>query len=330
MTRTMIISGVNLDRAWTDLGPVFGEALRDWSRQVLALAVDEAGRRGADLLVVLGGLTDRSTALPDTVDYAAQVLGSFTGQVLVVPGPGDWTDGNDLYALLQWAPNTSVLTSASFEQVIDQPGVWASAWTSPVGSTPRMVPDSMAPTRTLFRPALTENQTEMLREHGRVATTGPASDGVLSVPDLVGSPGAEGGWGLIIDLDEADAEGERVHLPGQPGQNTDVDVSRLRDPADFAEALKKASQGAGPVVISLIGSLAPSILLPGFGGPEIPAAVVLDLSGLQYAVAAPEPTDRSTRAEFLRAMATTRGDERERHQTTALGLRALESSAAGA
>jgi hypothetical protein len=330
MTRTMMIAGVNLDKAWTDLGPGLGAALRDWSRQVLALTVDEAGRRGAELLVVLGGLVDRSAALPDTVDYAAQVLGSFSGQVLVVPGPADWTDGNGLYALQAWAPNTTVLNSASFELVVGQPGVMASAWTSPVGSTPRLVPDATGPARTLLRPSLTQDQAEKLRDHGRVATTGAASEAVLSVPDLVRAPGTEGGWGLIIDLDEADAEGERVHLPQQPGRTTSLDMSGLRDPAEFAEALTTVGQEAGPVVVSLTGSLGPSMLLPGFGGPEIPTAVVLDLSGLRYAVETPEPSDRSTRAEFLRAMSTTRGDERERHQTTALGLRALESSAVGA
>ena len=40
---------------------------------------------------------DRSTVLPETVEYAAAVLGSFPGHVLVAPGPTDWIgDGGPL------------------------------------------------------------------------------------------------------------------------------------------------------------------------------------------------------------------------------------------
>ncbi|KRA37896.1 hypothetical protein ASD81_04220 [Nocardioides sp. Root614] len=304
--------------------------MRDWSRQVLAHAVAAGGRRGVDSLVILGGLLDRSTALPATVDFAVQVLGSFGGQVVVVPGPSDWTDGMDLYALTDWAPNTTVIGSATFESVAGLSGARASAWTSPVGSTPRVASDSDEAPGILLRAGLTEEQAAVLQSHGRVLTSGPASEGVLTVPDLVRVPGTDGGWGLVIDLDSVDTEGERVELPPQPGRRVDLDVSGMREAAQLADALARAGREAGPVVVSLTGLLAPSLLLPGFGGPELSAAVVLDLSGLRYSVETPEASDRSTRAEFLRAMSLTRGDERERHQTAALGLRALDSSAAGA
>lgn len=326
MTRMMIIAGVHLDRAWTDLGPVVGSALRDWSRQVLALAVDEAVRRDVQALVVLGDLTDRAAALPDTVDFAAQVLGSFPGQVLVVPGCADWTDGNDLYALMEWAPNTTVLNSGSFAPVMDRSDVLASGWTSPVASNLRVAQDHSETELTVLRPALTEDEAIRLQAHGQVITSGTAAEGSLSVPDLVRAPGTDGGWGFIVDLEDG-GEAERVQLPPQPGAAATLDVSSSNGQSEFAEALTQAAQQDGPVVVSLIGLLAPSVLLPGFGGPQLPPNVVLDLTSLRYAAETPEPTDRSTRAEFLRAMATTRGDERERHQTTALGLRALESAA---
>src|SRR4051794_3529405 len=119
MNRTMIVAGVHLDGAWTELGARAGATFRDWSRHILAIAVEKAGGSGADTLVILGGLADRLTAQPDTITYAAEVLDTFSGAVVVVPGPADWTDGNDLYGLVEWAPNTTVLTAAGFAPIAD-------------------------------------------------------------------------------------------------------------------------------------------------------------------------------------------------------------------
>src|SRR3954470_24870535 len=90
MTRIIVVAGVHLDRAWPELGNTFGNALRLWSREVLARLVDEARRRDAEAIVIAGNLMDRSTVLPETVEYAATVLGSFPGRVLVAPGSTDW------------------------------------------------------------------------------------------------------------------------------------------------------------------------------------------------------------------------------------------------
>jgi hypothetical protein len=134
----MIVSGVHLDHAWADLGARFGMALRDWSRQVLALLVEEANRRSAGLLMIAGDLFDRSYVLPATADYASQILGTFNGDVLVVPGRSDWVDGTSLYCTHKWAPNTSVCLSSDYQPCAAAPTIWVSAWTSPGGSAPRI------------------------------------------------------------------------------------------------------------------------------------------------------------------------------------------------
>src|SRR6478735_3253488 len=135
MSRIMIVAGVHLDRAWTELGRDAGSAMRDWSRQMIGLVVEQAGQHQADTLLVLGGLTDRSSALPETVRYAAQVLGTFPGQVVVVPGERDWTDGHDLYSLTAWAANTTVATDSAYTSIVGTP-LRVSAWTSPAPSAP--------------------------------------------------------------------------------------------------------------------------------------------------------------------------------------------------
>ncbi|PRC48501.1 hypothetical protein C6A85_79515, partial [Mycobacterium sp. ITM-2017-0098] len=76
---------------------------------------------------------------------------------------------------------------------------------------------------------------------------------------------------------------------------------------------------------------APGVLLPGFSGPDrdLPNEVVLDVDSLSFATPSVDPADRSARAEFLRAMTYANTSELQRHQTTALGLAALDASAQG-
>lgn len=331
MNRAIMVAGLHLDRAWTELGSPFGAELRDWSRKLLVLVVEEARRRDVDTLLIVGDLADRSTVLPQTLGYAAQALGAFSGNVLVVPGRRDWTDGNDLYGLLPWAENTTCVSTSSFAPT-GVPNLFASAWTSPNPSLTRPPAGPPTPSGVVVRAALEPDAAATLGIDSWVVTSGDTHEPprrVYVLPDLVQVPGAEDGWGLLLDLDDLAGGAERVTFSGRPGVCVDVDVSSLDDSQRFAAAVAGAGGSPGPVLLRLIGVLPPSLLLPGFGGPDLPTGAVLDLTGLRYGVETPEPTDRSTRAEFLRAMALTRGEARERHQTTALGLRALESSATG-
>lgn len=306
----MIVSGVHLDHAWAGLGTHFGSALRDWSREVLALAVEEANRRNAGVLLVAGDLFDRSFALPATVDYASQILGTFSGDVVIVPGRTDWIDGTSLYSTQEWASNTTICSSSDYQSCSAASTLWVSAWTSPGGSAPR-VPVAPGP-RVLVR-------------------AGMADDGFLAVPELVHDPREPGGFALLIDSATPNAPALQVDLTGQPGSLVDVDVTDLLDTDALADAVDAVLTPGSPLLLRLLGTLAPGVLLPGFSGPErnLPPGVVLDLDSLHFATASLDPADHSARGEFLHAMAYANTAELQRHQTTALGLAALAASARG-
>lgn len=306
----MVASGVQLDRAWVGLGAEFGAALRDWSRHVLALVVEEANRRSAGLLLIAGGLFDRAYVLPATVDYAAQILGTFSGDVVIVPGKSDWIDGTSLYSTHRWAPNTTVCSSSEYQPCAAAPTVWASAWTSPGGAVPRL-PDAPGP-HVLIR-------------------AGTADDRILAVPSLVRDPRETGGFAVLIDGDEPEAPARRVDLPNQPGSLADLDVTDAAHTDALAAALEGMLTPGDPLLLRLVGTLAPGVLLPGFSGPDrnVPSNVVLDVDSLSFATPPVDSSDRSARAEFLRAMAHSNTSDLQRHQTTALGLAALDASVQG-
>lgn len=330
MSRIVVVAGVHLDRAWPDLGRSFGDALRAWSREVLARVVEEARQREADTLVILGDLLDRSTVVPDTTDYAAAVLGTFPGDVLIAPGPMDWAGDDGPYDLGTWRANVHFWTNAGLAPAASQPDLWGSAWIAPSSWSSRTSATPDGREKTFFRAQLGDSDIAGRRPGDRVVTSGaPANDFVIAVEDVVHRPGECGGYILVLDADPTSV-GERVAIAGQPGLLVDLDVTTLETPADFAAAAQDASQSGGPVLLRLSGTLSPRILLPESGGPEVASNVTLDADALTFAVEAPDSSDRSTRAEFLRAMALTRGDERERHQTTALGLEALSASGIGA
>jgi hypothetical protein len=137
---------------------------------------------------------------------------------------------------------------------------------------------------------------------------------------------------LLIDSAKPNEPARQVDLAGQPGSLADVDVTDVTDSEELADALDAVLTPGNPLLLRLLGTLAPGVLLPGFGGPErnLPPDVVLELDTLSFATPSVDPTDRSARAEFLRAMAYANTPELQRHQTTALGLAALDASAQGA
>jgi hypothetical protein len=255
------------------------------------------------MLLIAGDLFDRSYASPATIDYASKILGTFSGDVVIVPGTSDWYDDTSLYNTHAWASNTSIRSSSDYEPCAAAPTVWASAWTSPGGSAPRTrdVPE----TRVLIRAG--------------------ADDGVLAVPDLVHDPRNPGGFALLIDSTKPQNAALHVEMPGQPGSLVDVDVTDETSTDALAAALQAVLTPGSPLLIRLLGTLAPGVLLPGFSGPDrdIPPEVALDLDELSFATMPVDPTDRSARAQFLEAMAYASTPELQRHQTTALGLAAL-------
>ncbi len=321
----MIVAGVHLDNAWTDLGAQFGTALREWSRDVLAHLVAEANRRDVGTLLIAGDLFDRSFALPATIDIAAQLLATFRGNVLIAPGRTDWIDATSLYSTHKWAPNTFIWTASEYQPSELLPSVWASAWTSPASSATR-VPDAPEP-RLLVRAEMSEADLDRVTigPDDLVVTTGATvAERILTVPDLVHDPREAGGFALLVDGENPTVAAQRVEMPGQPGALVELDVGNITDTDAFAIAVESALTSQSPLVLRLLGMLGPAVLLPGFGGPELPPGVVLDVGSLTFGAVTVDDSDRSARAEFLRTMATKTLDL-QRHQTTALGLAALDA-----
>lgn len=260
------------------------------------------------MLLIAGDLFNRSYSLPATVDYASQILGTFSGHVLIVPGRNDWVDGTSLYSTHKWASNTSIRTSSDYQPCEGVPTVWTSAWTSPGGTPPR-VPVGPEP-RVLVRSGVTDN------------------DSVLTVPDLVHDPREPGGFALLIDSAQPEKAARQVDLPSQPGSSVELDVTDATNTEALAAAIEPVLTPGDPLLVRLVGTLAPGVLLPGFRGPDqnLPSDVVLDLDSLSFATPSVDPTDHSARAEFLQAMAYANSPDLQRHQTTALGLAALDAS----
>lgn len=323
----MIVAGVHLDNAWTDLGAQFGTVLRDWSRDVLAHVVAEANRRDVGTLLIVGDLYNRSFALPATIDIAAQLLSTFRGNVLIAPGRSDWIDATSLYSTHKWAPNTFIWSASEYQSSELVQSVWASAWTSPARFAPR-IPDGPGP-RLLVRAGMSDADLDRVvigPDDLLVTTAATEAERILTVPDLVHDPREAGGFALLVDGEKPTSGVQRVELSGQPGKLVEQNVTDIPDTDAFTTALEWALTSQGPLVLRLIGTLGPAVLLPGFGGPALPPGVVLDLDSLTFGTLTVDASDRSARAEFLRAMAETKTIELQRHQTTALGLAALGSN----
>jgi hypothetical protein len=159
-----------------------------------------------------------------------------------------------------------------------------------------------------------------------VTTGAYASTRVLTVPDLVHDPREPGGFALLIDGAEPTRPAQRVELPSQPGSLVEVDVTGERSTDALAAAIDAVLTPQSPLLLRLLGTLAPGVLLPGFGGPELPPEVVLDHDSLSFATLSVDAIHRSARAEYIRAMANANTGELQQHQTTALGLAALEAT----
>jgi hypothetical protein len=324
----MIVAGVHLDNAWRELGAEFGRALRAWSGDVLSHTISEATRRGVETLIIAGDLFNRSFALPSTINVVAQLLETFGGSVLIAPGKTDWIDAASLYSTHPWPSNTFIWSAPEYRPSEPVPSVWASARTSPSGSSPRL-PDATGP-RLIVRAGMAEAELDRVATSppDLFVTTGAAvAEGILTVPDLVHDPRTPGGFALIVDSEDPTSAAERVELPGRPGTLVELDVTEMPDTEAFGAAVESVLASDHLVVLRLKGTLSPAVLLPGFGGPELRSGVVLDRSAVTFGELTAEDSDRTARAVFLRAMAHTRTFGVQRHQTTALGLAALDADA---
>lgn len=330
MDRMLVVSGLHLDRAWTRRGPRIGDALRQWSSALLGQLVEAAREHEADGLVVVGDLFDRSSTLPSTMEYAAAVLQSFGGPVIIVPGIGDWYGGASPYSYGTWPSNVQIATTTAFSAMEAEGIVWASAWTSPVARSVALPADVGG--LLLVRPSVAEpaGLSAQLPDHVHLLTSGEQhaeADGYAVVRPLV-EVGHTEATALLLDLRGGALTTQQVSLGPSPVRTAVVDLGRVVDDQEAFDVVCAQAADGEPTVVRAVGVLPAAVLPPSLLEPRWPDHLLVDEGGLEYASPAADADDRTTQGEFMRAMAEIAATPRERHIATALGLQAMTASGA--
>ncbi len=334
VARVMVVHGVRLGRAWTDLGPELGERLRTWSQELLAEAAVAARRSEVDLLVFLGDLFDRSTVTPAMVEYAAAVFESLHLPVSILPGRADWFDHASPYAHVRFPANVTVVTSAKPVRLGLGDVLFGSAWTGPSELwTVSMQQVDPAIPRLILRADVDDPAGAAARLAGstHMVTTSDDFNGdafqvgptLLRPVCAVGEPGPA----LILSVDpEGTLTTEPISLGSCLVRTRQVDVTGL-DEGQLYDAVVAAAEGE-PTVVRVVGALRADVLPPSLHPIAFPPAVRVDESALTYADPGVDEAERTTRGEFLRAIGDRALSPRQRHIATALGLQALEKAEA--
>ena len=327
MSRVFVVSGVHLDRAWTDYPSGVGSTLRAWSREILPSVVQQAAMSEASTLLVLGDLLDRDNVSPDTIEYAAATLGRFAGSVVIAPGQRDWFGDSGPYEVGTWMENTTIWSSEAFTESAEMPGLYGSAWTAADSPSPRAPDAAASHTRVWARAQMAQlpssGGTDLALTSGQALEV---KDGAFVVSQLVHEPQYGQSGGLVLDVGGIDIAAQIVSLPSQPGSAVELDTSRLLTQERFDAALVKAARATAPVVIRLTGVLPQGVLLPDFNQFQLPDNVHVDLAQLHFSTTTPDLGDHSMQAEFLRSVQAMEWEALDRHQTIALGLQALAST----
>ncbi len=335
MSRILAVAGVNLDRAWPELGPALSSVLREWSQALLVHVVEAARRETADCLVVVGGLFDRASTPPSTVDWAAAVLESFGGPVFVAPGPRDWYGAQGPYEITSWPPNVTVFDAAYFQghEVADDLMVAGAAWTGPsqgrVAGAEHLDPGARLLLVAHPQHPAPASLASTLAGRGHVVTS--AADAVTEqrvtvledlVEDALGSAD-----GVLIDFDSRSPSPRTINLGACPIRTLSLPMEGLESTGALNDALTGVVESTrDPLRVELTGPVSVGVLLPHCSGWMPPRPdVVIDNSQLTFEEP-PELDERTTKGEFLRAMRQRGTSDRERHQATALGLKALENT----
>ena len=337
-TRLLAVAGLGLDRPWPELGPERGAQRREQARAALVQLAD-AARRGADALVVAGGLLDRRSVEPATIDLLARLFEAIAVPVLLVPGALDWYSEDSPLATTDWPPNVHVVTDPSGEPFALPTGLvlWGCAVASPLHPQLSMPGPgaSGGGVHLAVLPAAVPVEDRDLDEAGvshavvahpdvaawrpRVTTTGRA------VPADLGSPSSPCAVALTVDAAGRLVSRDVVELPVPALTVAELDAGAYASGDALAAAVQQAA-GAGAAAVRLTGTLPSGVLLPHLLAttPDVP----VDASALEYDLALPPQNDATAAAEFLRDLAERPEPLPDRHQAAALGLLALDSARA--
>lgn len=339
--RVLAIADVCLDQPWPALGHEQGEIRRRQALQGLLEVVARARETDTHAILIGGGLFDRRTVTRGTLQTVAQAFEAFGRTIVVRPGASDWLSADSPYTTTPWPDNVHVLGIAGTDSatLADGVTVWGRAATGPTDSFHLVGPGpAIGGVHLLVVPSALD---------GAVGSAGP---GVHSVPfddaqlDQRGithvvvagaSTGADtprtsstgsviprsGGTGsalsVAIDVHRGEVQAVVHQLGVTIAGVVELSVDEVRSSRQLVELIGSAPSGA-PVVLT--GVLAHGVALP----TEPDVARRLILSELAYELGTPDPTDTTATGEFIRWVLIQPRSDRERHQTIAAGLDALD------
>ncbi|OFJ55538.1 hypothetical protein BEL07_01125 [Mycolicibacterium grossiae] len=164
-----------------------------------------------------------------------------------------------------------------------------------------------------------------------VITTGTveaALDGVTVLTPVNPDIGASWGRAALLTYDESEVVGvDWLPLSDKPPAETvEVDVSDLRTTDQLLAAVDRAIAVAPEwSVIRLAGELSQGVMLPTTAEHVPPRAdVAIHTDDVHFGFAAPDKSDHTALAEFVRSLSDADVAPRTRHQAIALGIAALD------
>jgi len=327
----LALTGLNLDRAYPELGPEAADRRRSMAMTLLLRAISHAQQVKADALVCVGGLLDNRSVSPQSVSHLVQVLDAFSGYVLIAPSATDPYEGDGIYGVTNWGARTFVWPTQTFAQAPEPFGalLGRADWGRPVypaekgpGNVVILVGADLAP----------ESAAEWIAgarcRHVITSAGGETQlDGVTVLAPVNPDLGKPWGQAALISYDSSGVtDVETVSLINNPTPTTvDVDVSRIGETDELLAALDQAIASAPEwSVVRLVGELAQGVQLPSTAGhmwSRDNVAVEVDRVGFSFTL--PDRTDHTAQGEFVRSLVDADLNDRARHQAIALGLAAL-------
>lgn len=339
--RLFALADVRLDQPWPMLGVAQGAARRQQSLEGLLEAIGHARTLEAGVLVIGGGLFDRRTVSSTTLATVGQAFEAFGGSVVLRPGGLDCFTTDSPHATTKWPDNVHLLGHEGVDhvEVAEEVTVWGRAasgsrdWAQDDIRGPRspregvhisIIPPPVAATDDQYsQPGLPPSIDQLDAVgvdhvliagsfdgelHHRVSITG-------SLMDL------RGGRGRAVALD-VHPDRRSVHATVQPlsvalGGVIQRSIDDVASTADLHELLDGVPESSR---VNVTGTLAEGVVLPS----DVAPISRLDLSNLTYALASPDPADRTATGEFIRWVLDQPIPDRDRHQAIAIGLDALD------
>lgn len=334
MPSIITLSGINIDRAYPGLGPDAATRRRALSLSALIGVTQQVRDRAIDAIVIVGGLFDDRSVGTDSLPAALQVLESAGVPVFIAPGTADPIIAGGEYVTGRLADNVSAWTSTEFVEGarVGTIGIVGRARRGVWDSTPQLLPAALTSAPYLVVGDAIESERFGPPAVIHVVTTGAAetadSRSTMLRP-VNGDLGEPFGRAAVIRIDNSlQVAVDWVDLlPGDPS-TVDVDVSSAATTAELLAQIIAATESlAAWSVLRLTGVLQPGIVLPStreeIGGRD---DILITDEALEFASLVPDTDDHSALAEFARSLTAASADDRTRHQATAFGLLALQSS----